>query len=217
MASIAEHAAEDIGDRRISDEAAAAAYHPSDERCDVVNASAYRAVLLMSAAQQFARDDYRTLAERNLEFVLAAQLSDGSWPYAVDGVRPFIDHYHTCFVLKALGKLERLTGDERLRWAIEAGVAYYVETPFRRGRSPQALRARATPHCVSPGTLRLRGMHQPSGSAAWVLSDFRRASAVHPRRHPSALAQARRLVSISRAIPGVGRSADASLGAIAAL
>jgi hypothetical protein len=130
MASIAEHAARDIADRHVADDAAAAAYHPLDERCDVVNASAYRACLLMTAARDLERDDLRCLAERNLAFVLSAQRPDGSWPYAVDGVRDFVDHYHTCFVLKALAKIERLDGGERCTQAIERGLAYYVRHLF---------------------------------------------------------------------------------------
>jgi hypothetical protein len=130
MASIAEHAARDIKDRHVSDDAAAAAYHPLDERCDVVNASAYRASLLMTAARDFERDDLRRLAERNLAFVLSAQRPDGSWPYAVDGVRDFVDHFHTCFVLKALARIERLDGGESCTQAIDRGLQYYVHHLF---------------------------------------------------------------------------------------
>ena len=50
------------------------------------------------------------IAERNLNFVLENQNPDGSWFYAVDGVRDFIDHFHTCFVMKALAKIHALTG-----------------------------------------------------------------------------------------------------------
>ena len=32
----------------------------------------------------------------------------------MDGVRDFIDHYHTCFVMKALAKIHALTGHEAL-------------------------------------------------------------------------------------------------------
>lgn len=135
MASIAEHAATDIADGHVVEGAAGAAYHPLDERCDVVNASAYRAFLLTAAARDFGRDDFRRLAERNLTFVLSAQRSDGSWPYAVDGVRDFVDHYHTCFVLKALAKIERLEGGQRCAEAIDRGLAYYVRHLF----DPQGL------------------------------------------------------------------------------
>ena len=108
MQSIAEHALHDIKDRELSADAATASYNPDDTSGGVVNASAYRAFLLMSAAIQFSRDDYRRAAERNLNFVLQSQQPDGSWFYAIDGVRDFVDHFHTCFVLKALAKIEGL-------------------------------------------------------------------------------------------------------------
>lgn len=130
MHSIAEHAAEDIKDREIAADAATAGYNPFDSTGGVINASAYRAFLLMSAALQFSRDDYRRIAERNLNFVLRSQRPDGSWFYASDEVRDFVDHFHTCFVLKALAKIDSLVGHEGCRQAIQAGVAYYVRHLF---------------------------------------------------------------------------------------
>jgi len=130
MRSIAEHAVNDIKDKEISADAATAGYTPFDTEGGVINASAYRAFLLTSAAVQFGRDDYRQIAERNLNFVLRAQQPDGSWFYASDEVRDFVDHFHTCFVLKALAKIEALTGHEGCRKAIQAGVAYYVHHLF---------------------------------------------------------------------------------------
>ena len=130
MRSAAEHAANDIQDKEISADAASAGYNPLDTEGGVINASAYRAFLLMSAALQFSRDGYRRIAEQNLNFVLGSQQPDGSWFYARDGVRDFVDHFHTCFVLKALAKIEALTGHEGCRKAIEAGVGYYVRYLF---------------------------------------------------------------------------------------
>ncbi len=130
MRSIAEHALTEIPDREISVNSAAAGYNPQDANGCVVNASAYRAFLLASASKLFEREDYREAAERNLNFVLESQRSDGSWCYAMDGVRDFVDHFHTCFVLKALAKIEYLTGDEKCSRAIEAGVDYYVRHLF---------------------------------------------------------------------------------------
>ncbi len=84
----------------------------------------------MSAALQFGRDEYRRIAERNLNFVLGSQQANGSWFYASDEVRDFVDHFHTCFVLKALAKIDGLVGHAGCRQAIEAGVDYYVRNLF---------------------------------------------------------------------------------------
>src|SRR2546428_5351715 len=65
-----------------------------------------------------------------MSFVLENQNPDGSWYYAADGVRDFVDHYHTCFVMKALAKIHRLTGHEPCLEALAKGVAYYLENLF---------------------------------------------------------------------------------------
>jgi hypothetical protein len=77
------------------------------------------------------------MAERNLNFVLESQNPDGSWYYAKDGQRNFIDHFHTCFVLKALAKIEALTADARCTAAIERGVQYYVTNLFDQRALPK--------------------------------------------------------------------------------
>ena len=71
-----------------------------------------------------------------MRFVLESQNKDGSWYYATDGQRDFIDHFHTCFVLKALAKIEALTGDADCTRAIERGVAYYVQNLFDASGMP---------------------------------------------------------------------------------
>jgi hypothetical protein len=127
--SIAEHTMHDYKDYATSPEASACSYTPFDEG-GVINASAYRAFLLTSASIQFSEDKYWRVAERNLNFVLQSQQSDGSWYYAADGTTSFIDHFHTCFVLKALSKIEQLTGHEGCHKAIEKGVDNYTRNLF---------------------------------------------------------------------------------------
>jgi hypothetical protein len=127
MRSIAEHAIIDIEDFEVSPGAFSCGYGPYDDKGGVVNASAYRAFLLTSAHRQFSDDRFWEAGEGNINFVLKAQREDGSWPYAVGDERDFVDHFHTCFVLKALAKIERLTGHEGCRKAIDKGVRYYLE------------------------------------------------------------------------------------------
>lgn len=131
MNSIARHAANDYHDLETSPGAASCSYTPDpQDRCGVVNASAYRAFLLTQAAADFGDDRYAAIAKKNLRFVLEAQNSDGSWFYSIDGVRDFVDHFHTCFVLKALAKIETITADRDCTEAIERGVAYYTKSLF---------------------------------------------------------------------------------------
>jgi hypothetical protein len=131
MRSISQHALLDYRDIATSPHAATCTYTPRpDDPAGVVNASAYRAALLAMAAQDFSEPTYREAARRNVAFVLDAQNPDGSWYYSIDGRRDFIDHFHTCFVLKAIAKVERLTGDHRCTRALELGVDYYVRNLF---------------------------------------------------------------------------------------
>ena len=97
----------DIKDFRTSETASSSSYTPFDEG-GVINAAAYRAFLLTSASKLLSNEDYWKIAERNLNFVLESQNPDGSWFYAMDGVRDFVDHYHTCFVMKAIAKIHAL-------------------------------------------------------------------------------------------------------------
>src|SRR5438874_2692682 len=129
LASIARHARFEIKDFETSPAASSCSYSPFDGG-GVINAAAYRAFLLFSASQSFSNDDYRKTAERNLNFVLEAQNPDGSWYYAVDGVRDFVDHFHTCFVMKALGKIYTATGDEGCYSALAKGTEYYLKNLF---------------------------------------------------------------------------------------
>ena len=129
MASIARHASDDIRDFRTSEAASSCSYTPYDSG-GVINAAAYRAFLLTSASKVLSKDEYWKIAERNLSFVLENQNADGSWPYAVDGVRGFVDHFHTCFVMKALAKIHALTGHAATLEALRKGVTYYLDNLF---------------------------------------------------------------------------------------
>jgi hypothetical protein len=138
MASAARHAFTRYRDLATSAESATCTYTPAaDDRAKVVNASAYRAFLLTQAGVDFNEPRYLDTARRNVNFVLDAQQADGSWPYSIDGQRHFVDHFHTCFVLKALAKIEALAPREGCARAIERGVAYYTTALFDADRLPK--------------------------------------------------------------------------------
>jgi len=131
MRSIAEHGFKDYRDMETGPGASSCGYTPAaDDPCGVINASAYRAFLLTKAGLELSEQRYLNVAKKNLNFVIASQNADGSWPYAVDGTRDFVDHFHTCFVMKALSKLEKLTGSVECKNAISRGVAYYLKNLF---------------------------------------------------------------------------------------
>jgi hypothetical protein len=137
LESIARHARNDIIDFKHSEHANTCSYSPKDEG-GVVNASSYRASLLVTAAK-FLGDNNGLMetATKNVNFVLETQKPDGSWPYAVDGERDFVDHFHTCFVMKGLAKIYALTGDKRIRESLERGLDYYLKNLFSEDGMPK--------------------------------------------------------------------------------
>ncbi len=129
LESIARHTAIDIKDFRTSERASSCSYTPYDNG-GVINAAAYRAFLLASVSKVLSKEEYWPIAERNLNFVLENQNGDGSWYYAVDGVRDFVDHYHTCFVMKALAKVHAITSHAATLEALRKGVSFYLNNLF---------------------------------------------------------------------------------------
>ena len=129
LESIVRHVCNDIKDFKTSEVASKCSYSPFDDG-GVINAAAYRAAMLTSASRFLDREDLWRIAERNLNFVLENQNPDGSWPYAVDGVRDFVDHFHTCFVMKALAKVHTLTQHKATFAALSRGVDYYLAHLF---------------------------------------------------------------------------------------
>lgn len=136
LKSIARHVCVDYREFKVSDSASTCSYTPFG-KVGVVNASAYRAFTLTSAAKFFENDHFLEAAERNLCFVLESQKADGSWPYAVDGRRGFVDHFHTCFVMKALAKIYFLTGNDDCLRALTRGVEYYLHHLFDETGMPR--------------------------------------------------------------------------------
>lgn len=134
--SIARHAVTDIKDFKYSAHAMTCSYTPHDEG-KVINASSYRAGMLVTAAKFLGGDELLKIASLNVNFVLETQKPDGSWPYAVDGVRDFVDHFHTCFVMKGLAKVYLLTGDRRIYDALENGLDYYLKNLFGEDGMPR--------------------------------------------------------------------------------
>ncbi|HZF00386.1 MAG TPA: hypothetical protein VE344_00665 [Methylomirabilota bacterium] len=136
LESIARHVVADIKDFKVSETASTCSYTPFD-KVGVVNASAYRAFTLAAAAKFFDDGHFLKIAGRNLNFVLESQQPDGSWPYAMDGKRDFVDHFHTCFVMKALAKIHVLTGNDDCLEALMRGLNFYLQNLFAEDGMPR--------------------------------------------------------------------------------
>ena len=125
--SIAEHVLIDIPEFPTSGKGWSCGYSPDDQIGGVVNAAAYRAWLLAAASVDCGDERYWEVGKRNLDFVLESQRPDGSWYYSVDGSRNFVDHFHTCFVLKALAKIDTAIGSPDCQRAIDTGARFYQD------------------------------------------------------------------------------------------
>jgi hypothetical protein len=127
---IADHVCRDFPETRNGD-LLSASYSTIDNR-RVVNSNSYRAYMLMDAAMRFNDPVCREKGEATARYVLAMQHPDGSWPYSED--QPFVDGYHTCFVLKNLEACRQRTTDAalkaRITAGIDAGYAYFFARLF---------------------------------------------------------------------------------------
>jgi glycosyltransferase involved in cell wall biosynthesis len=129
---------EDLNDTPSGADAAASSYTP-DDHSKVINASAYRAFVMFDAARRFHNDAYRAKALKNLRFILGAQRSDGAWLYALESpAEAFIDHFHTCFVLKNLYKLNRDLQSAEVAEAVRRGYRWYREHLFETDDTPRS-------------------------------------------------------------------------------
>ena len=140
-ASVVEFVHGDLTDKEMGPGATAASYSPNDQS-DVINASAYRAAVLVEAAEVLGRPELLIKAWQNIRFILQSQREDGAWWYSVTNkAETFIDHFHTCFVLKNLFKLNRHLHSEEVRQAIHrvtptiAGISLTLRTTPSRSRS----------------------------------------------------------------------------------
>jgi hypothetical protein len=102
-------------------------YTPLDRRA-VHNASVLAAALLARLGRRQERSDWCAAALAAARFTLAAQRSDGSWPYGVGARNAWTDSFHTGYVLIALDELARALGTDEPTEAVRRGFAYWSET-----------------------------------------------------------------------------------------
>lgn len=136
--SVAKFVSKDLKETPYSDNATAGSYSPLDNSM-VVNASAYRAFVLIDAGIRFSNDSYKQSGLRNLRFVQQSQNEDGSWLYGLDTPADrFIDHFHTCFNLKNLLKIEKIYPSDTLRKTIDSGFSWHRANLYQEDGRPRS-------------------------------------------------------------------------------
>ena len=129
--SIAAFAFHDLNETRHGSDSVSNSYSPLDNS-QVINASAYRSFILLTANQYNGDDLYRQKAIEGLRFVSENQNEDGSWLYAAKDIHnTFIDNFHTCFVLKNLIKCNSWLKSGELTETISRGLDFYMHSFIR--------------------------------------------------------------------------------------
>lgn len=123
--SIYQFALKTIKDLVLNEREAASSYSPFD-KSQILNASAYRSMMLVESYKRFNENIAKETAERNINFVLSSQMENGAWLYAMNDERDaFIDNFHTCFVLKNLFKSNTVLHNATIEAAIKKGYNFY--------------------------------------------------------------------------------------------
>jgi len=111
-------------------------YFPADTQ-RVLNATMKGARLCAQVFSVTGDDALREQAEQTAAYVARQQREDGSWPYAIDDARKWVDNFHTAYVLDAFDSYEQCTGDGRFRRIKERGWSFYRDNFFIDDRIPK--------------------------------------------------------------------------------
>jgi len=155
-----------------SDEGVCYSYSPNDHQL-VLNASMKAVRLLAQVYFLTQKETYKKRAEAGAAFVIHHQNPDGSWPYALNDARTWVDNYHTGYILDCLDIYSALCQDDQARPALEKGLDYYSNTFFYQGRIPKFRSDRIYPvdsTGVAQSILTLSRFEKLD--TAWSVADF---------------------------------------------
>lgn len=99
-------------------------YGPCCDR-SVFNANSYTLYMLARLSSFSIQTSIEKRIAKIYNFIHLNQNRDGSWYYSTDA--PFIDGFHTCFILKNLIKTQRLLDLPELKSVIEKGIHFWMD------------------------------------------------------------------------------------------
>lgn len=130
-------------------------YTPLD-RSQVHNVNLLAAELLARTFTKTGIEEYREAAEAAARFTLARQRSDGSWRYGEARSQPWIDSFHTGFVLVSLKLLIEDLNENGWKTALNAGYEFYAKRFFLADGAPGYYHDRLHPldvHSAAQGVI----------------------------------------------------------------
>jgi hypothetical protein len=119
-------------------------YFPGD-RTPIHNASLLAASVLAGLHAAGGRAEFGDVAREAVEFALARQRPDGSWPYAEGETGTWVDNFHTGYVLDALLRCGLALEDERALAAWRRGIAFFRERLIAPDGAPRFTAERSHP------------------------------------------------------------------------
>lgn len=152
-----------------------------DDRSPIHNSNALVCALLarLDATVDGGDTEFRRAAEAGIEYTLAGQRQDGSWPYGERANLQWIDNFHTGYVLDSL----RACADAGIGGAVaeeawRRGLDFYARELFLADGTPKYYPSSVFPidaQCVAQGiqTFALAARHDRSFlERAWRVLDF---------------------------------------------
>ncbi len=106
-----------------------AAYTPID-RARIPNANMLGAALLIAVGSRTGEEAWITEGRARMNYSLARQAADGSWPYGEAANQQWIDSFHTGYNLLSLAQGARFTGDAAWQAALRKGLDFYLDHFF---------------------------------------------------------------------------------------
>lgn len=111
----------------------------------VHNANLLGAALLARTWKHSQTAECLEVAREAVRYTCTNQRADGSWLYAEDAQHPWVDNFHTAYILDSLKRYTDSTGDESYRENIRRGYRYFEDVFFESSGCPRYYHNRTQP------------------------------------------------------------------------
>ena len=155
------------------------------DRSPIHNSNLHACAVLARLSTLLDRPRYREAAHAGVEWTLARQRGDGSWPYGERDNLAWVDSFHTGYILDALRICADAGVHDDIEPAIETGLAYYRRELFLADGTPKYYDKETYPvdgQCVAQAiqTFAIAARTDPTcfddawRVLDWALANFRR-------------------------------------------